>query len=218
MTALLSIVGLRIDVSLQNRAKMDADTIGEYAEAITAGAEFPPITVFTDGKLQWVVDGFHRVAAYQTLGLDTIAADIRKGSHRDALKFSLGVNDKHGLKRSTADKRYSVMKALADPEWKTWNNVAIADLCAVSDMMVHNYRPPSVSSNGLMIEDKRKVERNGTTYLMDTSNIGGGKSSTPKVSSDAPTPAYVSRFSPCPTCAAEFVRLVSLLDANGITH
>lgn len=212
MTALLPIVGLTIDAGLQNRAAMDADTIGEYAEAIRSGATFPPIVVFTNGEFRWVVDGFHRVAAYQTLGEDTITADIHQGSYRDAVLYSVGVNDKHGLKRTNADKRKAVMKLLCDAEWAQWSDNEIGRRCGVSHSTVATHRPSLANSSS----EKTYITKHGTVATMKTENIG--KATPPKVYSDTPTQAYVAPFSPCPACAVEFARLVSLLVANGIVH
>ena len=56
------------DLSLQTRAGTDADTINNYAEAMADGAQFPDVTVFTDGTHYWLADGFHRVRAAKQNG------------------------------------------------------------------------------------------------------------------------------------------------------
>ena len=39
-----------LDLSLQTRAGTDAETIDNTAEAMADGAQFPEVTVFTDGE------------------------------------------------------------------------------------------------------------------------------------------------------------------------
>lgn len=60
---------------------------------------------------------------------------------RDAILFSVGVNSSHGLRRTNADKRRSVMRLLDDAEWSTWSDREIARRCGVSQPFVGNLRP-----------------------------------------------------------------------------
>ncbi len=64
-----------------------------------SGTKFPPVTVFHDGERNWLADGFHRVAASKRAGFLDIEVDLRQGSRRDAILFSLGANATHGLRR-----------------------------------------------------------------------------------------------------------------------
>jgi hypothetical protein len=59
------------------------------------------------------------------------------------------------LRRSNADKRRAVETLLADPEWMTWSDNAIAKACAVSPRTVSAIR---ISANA-EIEPVRTVER-----------------------------------------------------------
>ena len=92
-----------LDLSLQTRAGTDADTINNYAEAMADGAQFPDVTVFTDGKKYWLADGFHRVMAAKQNGKATIAADVRKGTEDDAVVFGGTANNKQGKRPTRAD-------------------------------------------------------------------------------------------------------------------
>lgn len=92
-----------LDLSLQTRAGTDADTINNYAEAMADGAQFPDVTVFTDGERYWLADGFHRVMAAKQNGKATIAADVRKGTEDDAVVFGGTANNKQGKRPTMAD-------------------------------------------------------------------------------------------------------------------
>lgn len=92
-----------LDLSLQTRAGTDAETIDNYAEAMADGAQFPEVTVFTDGKRYWLADGFHRVMAAKQNGRTVIMADVRKGTEDDAVMFGGTANNKQGKRPTRAD-------------------------------------------------------------------------------------------------------------------
>lgn len=52
----------------------------------------------------------------------TIAVDVRPGSQRDAILYSLGANAAHGRRRTNADKRRAVQRMLSDEEWSRWSH------------------------------------------------------------------------------------------------
>lgn len=92
-----------LDLTLQTRAGTDADTIRTYAEAMADGAQFPDVTVFTDGETYWLADGFHRVLAAKSNGKTAISADVRKGTEDDAVVFGGTANNKQGKRPTRAD-------------------------------------------------------------------------------------------------------------------
>lgn len=92
-----------LDLSLQTRAGTDAETIDNYAEAMADGAQFPEVTVFTDGKRYWLADGFHRVMAAKQNGRTVIMADVRNGTADDAVVFGGTANNKQGKRPTRAD-------------------------------------------------------------------------------------------------------------------
>ena len=96
---------------------MNATTVQDYADALTNGAEFPPVVVFHDGADYWLADGFHRLLAHEKAGLVDILADVRQGTKRDALLFAIGANASHGLPRTNKDKRRAVEFLLRDEKW-----------------------------------------------------------------------------------------------------
>jgi hypothetical protein len=148
---------IRAEASAQMRIIVSGSTVDEYTEAISAGAVFPPIVVFFDGEIYWLADGFHRLAANRKLGHETITADIREGGLRDAIQFSLGANETHGLRLTRADKRRAVETALADREWAELSDRDIAKMCFVSHTLVAQVR----KGGTLAIEKPRVVRTSG---------------------------------------------------------
>lgn len=168
----LQIVSIKRDFALQPRATLNRDWIEEYALDMANGAAFPPPVVFLDGNDYWLADGFHRVFAAEALGLVDIACDIRRGTRRDALLFSVGANAVHGHRRTNDDKRRAVDIMLNDPEWSRLPDREIARYCAVTHPFVSTQRPKPPSGNDCQIPEPRLVTRGGTTYPMNTRNIG----------------------------------------------
>lgn len=171
----IAISTIRLDGGTQSRAQIDQETVDAYHADMLAGAEFPPVTVFYDGTEHWMADGFHRLAARQKTKLGIIKAEVRQGSRRDAILFSVGANSKNGLRRTNADKRRAVDTLLNDEEWSAWSNREIARQCGVSEITVRRARP-SATLSATLSQTSRKFERNGKTSEMDTANIGKTKS------------------------------------------
>lgn len=98
----LAIADIALDVKLQPRDQIDDELVAEYAEAIASGAVFPPVTVFAvkaDGR-NLLADGWHRLYAHRKAGRDTIAVEITPTeTFKDALRFSLRANARHGKRR-----------------------------------------------------------------------------------------------------------------------
>lgn len=161
---------LRIDGGTQPRAELNEAAIADYAEAIRSGVDLPPVVAFFDGVEFWLADGFHRYHAHRAADMAEITIEIHEGTRRDAVLYSVGTNDAHGLRRTNEDKRRAIQTLLDDAEWVTWSDNAIAKACAVSHHTVASTRT-SILANA-KIEPVRTVERNGTTYEQNTSNIG----------------------------------------------
>lgn len=132
----MAVQSLAIDLlktdGTQTRAALDETTLGEYAAVWKNGADFPPCVVFHDGFDYWVGGGHHRVEAARRAGRASVPCIVKSGQKRDAIEFGFRDNDTHGLRRSNADKRYSVGIALDDPKWATMSAHKIAELVGVS--------------------------------------------------------------------------------------
>lgn len=170
MSEVIRLDAIKRDGGTQTRIGLNLETVNEYAEALRDGAVFPDIVVFYDGADYWLADGFHRYEAHKEAGATQINCDLRQGTRRDAVLYSVGANATHGLRRTNADKRRAVETLLRDEEWAKWSDREIARRAGVSDRFVNGIRKEMPSANGSQIE--RTVERNGTTYTQNTSNIG----------------------------------------------
>lgn len=141
----LPLEGIRITGGTQPRVETNEATIAEYAEFIRFGGELPPVVVFDDGAEIFLADGFHRFHAHKMAGAMEIACDVRQGTKRDAILYSVGANAAHGLRRSNGDKRKAVMTLLNDTEWSTWSDREIAKACGVAHSFVAALRRPEVA-------------------------------------------------------------------------
>jgi hypothetical protein len=129
------------DTAAQMRvAGINPAIVDEYARAMQEGAAFPAIIVFHDGNAYHVADGFHRVAAARQANLAEIPAEVRSGSGRDAILAAAGANSTHGIRRTNADKRNSIERLLADPEWRLWSDREIARACHADHKTVARVR------------------------------------------------------------------------------
>jgi hypothetical protein len=132
----LALKNITADPSLQMRAKgLDEKLVGEYAEAMENGAEFPPAVVYHDNTgTNWLSQGFHRHAAALKAKQTTITVEMRSGNRNDAILDAASGNATHGLRRTNADKRRSASQVLtAFPDMP---NSQIADIVGVSDTFV----------------------------------------------------------------------------------
>lgn len=124
----------------QTRNGTSAQTVDSYAGLMQDGVEFPPVVLFDDGKKYYLACGFHRYAARKKLGAIDIDAEIRKGSLRDAILYSMTANAAHGLQLSVAERRSNIEKMLDDMEWSEWSDREIAKHCGASHTLVSNMR------------------------------------------------------------------------------
>jgi hypothetical protein len=136
----LPLSSIAVDWTINARAAMRRGTTLEYAEALKAGARFPPVTVFFDGAAYWLADGFHRYVAYEIAGIAEIPVEIRLGTSRAAALYSAAANGLHGLRPTKSDRRKAIIRLLEDPEWALWTNQQIAALCGAEPDMVDELR------------------------------------------------------------------------------
>jgi hypothetical protein len=169
----LKIEKIELDKELQSRAGMNEEVVQEYMHILLGGTQMPPVTVFHDGKKYHLADGWHRFSGHKAAGFTEIEANIIEGTRRDAILYSVGANDDHGLRRSNEDKLRSVTILLDDFEWSEWSDSEIARACKVSSVFVNKIRK---LVKGDEVPAIRKVKRGDTEYEMDTNKIGDKES------------------------------------------
>lgn len=171
---------IRTDGGTQPRERLDEETLEEYAARMSLDEhtgfvldpeqqKWPELVVFFDGHDNWLADGFHRYSAARHAGLTSFQVRREEGSQRDAILYSLGVNATHGKRRTNADKRRAIERALLDEEWRQWSDARIASLCKVSSPMVTKLRTDLESVEEIPFEpilysaDGREFERQQAT-------------------------------------------------------
>lgn len=158
---------IRIDGGTQSRTKINKEVVDEYSEYLTEGKKLPAVKVYSDGVNNWLADGFHRFFAHRAAKFTEIECDVENGTLRDAILYSVGANNDHGLRRSNDDKRKAVQTLLDDLEWSDWSDSEIARRCHVSVMTVSRLKKK------LNIKDTtKKFIKNGKESVMNTENIG----------------------------------------------
>ena len=90
--------------SLVDRAAhLDPERVRRYAELL---GDLPPVVAFRTDQGLLLADGYHRVAAAQARGLDTIEAEIRQGTAHDTLRYAVTVGAKQrGLSQQEVMRR-----------------------------------------------------------------------------------------------------------------
>jgi hypothetical protein len=94
---LLNIEELTFDPKIYPRMKTSWLTAYQYAQAMKAGAVFPPITVGVFKGKNYVVDGWHRVEAKKLLRQEYIHAHVKKfKTLREMFTEAVRLNSIHG--------------------------------------------------------------------------------------------------------------------------
>lgn len=175
----INIDKIRIDGGTQPRAELDEDVIEEYAEQMKNGDQFPTLLVYNDGQNYWLTDGFHRYHAHKNAGAEWVKCRIKQGTRREAVLESVGVNAKHGLRRTNADKRRAVTKLLEDEEWSKWSDHEIARRTNTSDFLVRKLRGELTTINCSDNSKRTYIDKHGNETTMNISNMGGAKQPQP---------------------------------------
>jgi hypothetical protein len=179
---------IRADVAAQPRAAMLTDKVAEYAERMKEGDEFAAPILFYDGKVYWLADGFHRVAAAMSVGIEKLTCLIKDGGLREAILHSCGANATHGIQRTNEDKRRAVMKMLTDKLVKlddsgaAWSDREIARRCKVTHPFVAKLKADT--GNVSSMERTFTHPKSGKPAVMNTANIG----KRPAATAPAPKP------------------------------
>jgi hypothetical protein len=107
-------------------------------------------------------------AAYRQAGATEILADVRQGTRRDAVLFSVGATRRTACAAPTT--RRAVLTLLNDEEWSKWSDREIARRCNVHHDLVGRLRPAVTGGNAS--EPRTFTTKHCTVATMDTSAIG----------------------------------------------
>jgi len=131
--ALINVADVRLHPSTQDRAGLDQIAVAEYAESDLD--DFPPIRVFVIDQELVLSVGHHTLEAHIRQKREKIKAVIVKGGTlADAILDAVKSNSRHGLRRSTDDKRRAINLLLST--FPSWSAKQIADNAGVSNHAV----------------------------------------------------------------------------------
>ena len=150
------------DPEFQVRGFLDEAAVATFATAMQAGDVFPPVVVYCEGARYWLSQGFHRCAAAERAGLETISAVVRSGTRLDAGIDATGSNqegDKTPLFRDHEQKRIAVDLLLKLTQGK-WSDNKCAAHVGVAQSFVSKRRQLISEIN----PDDRRVGTDGKSY------------------------------------------------------
>ena len=179
MASLIDPKRIRTDLGTQMRVAMNEEIVKEYAEAMQAGCEFPPLRAFFDEPNDLIIlaDGFHRLAAHNKVRPnDQIRVELVLGTVEDAQWESIGANKSHGLRRTNEDKHNAVTMALMHPKGTEKSDKSIAEHVGVHQTTVMRIRRELESTYALHKSTSR-IGQDGRT--INTARIGFGRTPPP---------------------------------------
>lgn len=128
-----------MDPKLQPRTAVDPAVVEEYAARMKDGEDFPAIEVGFFDEKPYVLDGWHRVQAAAKLGKNAIGAIAKRYRTWDAMVAAVATaNMTHGMRRTNADKRRSVMLLLETESGRQLTEREAARRCGVSHTLVQD--------------------------------------------------------------------------------
>jgi ParB-like chromosome segregation protein Spo0J len=128
------------------RVAVNDAVVNDYAELMRSGITFPALIVYKVGQEYHLVDGLHRLLAYEQAQLPVVRCQIMNGSLQDAILHSLRSNAEHGLARTNADKRKNVQTMLDDATWSQLSNREISKACGVTHTLVNSMQKVETAS------------------------------------------------------------------------
>lgn len=160
------------DAGTQFRITLSAETIGRYAALIAEGIDLPPVLICQDPEdgTRWLIDGFHRVAAVESLGCPEIDANICSGTLAEAQWLALNCNGQHGLPRTRGDLANAFRALKSHPKSIGMSNREIARHLHTSEPTIRRLRKELSASRDA--DRLRVVKRGEQIFAMKTETIG----------------------------------------------
>lgn len=101
---ILKIREIVVESKLYPRIESDSETSKRYAEAMESGADFPPVVVAEKNKKYYLVDGKHRLDAYDLNKKEVVDVEVLMGlNEREIFIESVKRNIGHGRPFSEED-------------------------------------------------------------------------------------------------------------------
>lgn len=150
MTTHLHPDSIRRDGQTQLRLELDQEALKRYEQLIVNNNYKWPfndnIVVFFDGENHWLADGFQREVAWihafaqQEQSVPPYPVDVKTGSLRDALYYSLHHANRHGVPFTRQDRREIAMRLIQDSEWTNYSNREIAKIAQLDEKTIRTLR------------------------------------------------------------------------------
>lgn len=157
-----------IDAALQPRVHgLDPDHVAALQENPQA---WPPLAVVEKGGYL-LVDGFHRYAAAQNLGLATVVVAVRELPHSgDLRELAFALNAAHGRPLTLSDRRAEAERLLRSNA--TVSNLEIARRTALSPTTVAGVREQLEAAEAIP-DTEQRVSRAGVAYTPSSTRQPG---------------------------------------------
>ena len=158
----IPLVDICITGGTQHRP-VDDDVVARYAALMKeqkrakGKSDFPPVAIVSDGKNNYLHDGYHRFFSHKKNGWKYIEANIEQGTRRDAIFFSFRANIDNAFPRQPGTVKGIVEKMLADEEWGKMSALEIALYVACTERYVFKIQESLNSSPAS--EPKKKTSR-----------------------------------------------------------
>lgn len=177
--------------SLYAREKDNQEAVDNYADILSSGKKLPPIKLYYDGSSYYPADGWHRKAACEKIGKNTISAHIKPGNWQDAFHYATGkANSEHGVQLSKGDKQARVMMVLKNKAYEIWTQEQVAEHCRVSQAFVSKIKGGIITVIIPNPPKKQRIQTRGSHVIaVNTSKRGRPRGSKTKQEPKKVTPA-----------------------------
>jgi ParB-like chromosome segregation protein Spo0J len=148
------------------RSLRDSPLDPEHVERLAStGGEWPPLLVRRSDLV--VVDGLHRLAAAEKLGLRTTCAVMFDGSSEEALVEAIRANVAHGLPLTLKERKKAALRLLSIRG--EWSDRMVARICGVSGSTIGLLRASAESgpASAEIVRLNRRVGRDGRARPTD---------------------------------------------------
>jgi hypothetical protein len=133
----VQIENIRRNGGTQVREGLDSQWVDELAELYADGHELPdPVVMRDSDDVDWLVDGFHRIAALEKNGSQGVRVEVLHGS-LDMAKAQAARANTNGLPRTPGDKKRAILLMRRTEEGKSMGQRELARHCGVACSYVH---------------------------------------------------------------------------------
>lgn len=163
-TTQLALDRITIDLTLQPRVEgIDPDHVRALEDAPDS---WPPLIVVEHGARYLLVDGYHRMAAAQNLGLATVPVQVLpEPEDGDLHTLAFALNAAHGRPLSLADRRTEATRLLqAHPEWA---DREVGRRCGLAQPTIAKLRS-DLERSAQIEQTETRVGKGGYTYAVGT--------------------------------------------------